>query len=135
MGAASIVINRVSTQLRDARLKRSNRNRERAKRCSARGYAALHRAMYPGLQVSDLGLAVEGPQRGFQQLGAKPGLSDGADRGAFGLVPNDVEAIVGDGPRYLQQPPRRRERAVFSGIGGELVKDQGEAHRQFGGQK
>ena len=86
-------------------------------------------------EVGDLGLAVERPQRGIQQFGAEARHSDRSDRRPLGLVPGDAETVVRHRPRHLQQPARGRERAVFSGIGGELVKNQRKAHRQFGGQK
>src|SRR6478609_5158248 len=97
--------------------------------------AAIHGAMNPAFKESDLGFAVERPERGFQELGAKTWLPDGADRRAFGFVPGDAEAIVRHRPRHLQQPARGRKRAVFAGIGGKLVKDQCKAHRQFGRKK
>src|SRR4030081_375864 len=62
--------------------------------CSTAGDAALHRAMNPGLQKGNLGLAVKRPERRFQQPGAKARFPDLADRRTFGLVPGNVEAIV-----------------------------------------
>src|SRR5216684_7362101 len=67
---------------------------DNAQRGSTPGYAALHRAMNPGLQKGDLGPAIEWPERRFQELGPKAGLPDRSDWRTFGLVPGDVEAIV-----------------------------------------
>src|ERR1700704_6348617 len=94
-------------------------------------YAALHRAMDPGLQEGDFGFAVEWPERRVKELAAKACLADRADRRAFGFVPCNVEAIVGHRPRNLQPPARGGKRAVFSGVGGKLVKDQRKASRQL----
>jgi hypothetical protein len=62
--------------------------------CSTAGDAALHRAMNPGLQKGNLGLAVERPERRFQKLGAKARFPDRSYRRTFGLVPGNVEPIV-----------------------------------------
>src|ERR1700722_18222589 len=62
----------------------------------------LHRAMNAGLQKSNFGLAVEWPERRFQQFAAKALFADRADRRSFGFIPCNIEAIVGHGPRNLQ---------------------------------
>jgi len=65
---------------------------------------------------------------------SQPGFPAGSDRWAFGLVPGNIEAIVGHRPRHLQEPARGRKRAILSGVGGELVKYQGKAHRSLAGR-
>src|ERR1700730_12503365 len=93
--AERVVINRGSTTARNICSCEAARALDRrAERRSSQGDAALHRAMNPGLQKGNLGLAIERPERRFQQPSAKARFPDLADRRTFGLVPGNVEAIV-----------------------------------------
>src|SRR5262245_43096556 len=110
-----IVINRSSMATKKVRVGKVNndshvlpmRSGSMQNRKLSRRNPALHRAMYAGLEIADVGPAVERAERRLQQLGAEAGGADILYHRAFGLIPGDVEPVVRHCPRHLQHSSPR----------------------------